>query len=213
MDLRYSGLIGLVILLKFSSYHNSFNKFNKILRAKLSISHLSFPVLFYFSLILVNQLSNNGPISNAEKCRRYRERHREEYRKALRKMNKIVTMKVKNTKENELRLKLQRDKREYRQRINQRKENQTPSSSAESSFYNKSVTCRSLKKAVDALPKSPNKRKEIVQSLSQKFNLRIMLTNKKQGRPENELSPDEIEWLIEFMDRPDITYTNPGKKD
>ena len=47
-----------------------------------------------------------------------------------------------------------------------------------------------------------------------KFNLRIkLISNKKQGRPENELSPEETKWLIEFMDRPDITYTNPGKKD
>ena len=100
---------------------------------------------------------------------------------------------------------MQREKkREYRKKVNEAKENQIPPSSAESSFSNK---------AVDALLKSPNKRHEIVQSLSQKFNLRIKLTlNKKQGRPENELSPKENEWLIEFMDRPDITYTNPGKK-
>ena len=158
-----------------------------------------------------------APISNAEKCRRYREKHRDEYRKAdaLRKKHKIAMMKVKDPKANEFRLKLQREKkREYRKKVNEAKENQTPPSSAESSFSNKSVKCRSLKKSVDALPKSPNKRHEIVQSLSQKFNLRIKLTsNKKQGRPENELSPEETEWLIEFMDRPDITYTNPGKKD
>ena len=41
----------------------------------------------------------------------------------------------------------------------------------------------------------------------------MLTSKKKQGRPENELSPEETEWLIKFMDRPDITYTNPGKKD
>ena len=141
-----------------------------------------------------------APISNAEKCRRYREKHRDKYRKAdaLRKKHKIAMMKVKDPKANEFRLKLQPEKkREYRKKVNEAKENQTPPSSAESYFSNKSVKCRSLKKAVVALPKSPNKRHEIVQSLSQKFSLRIKLTsNKKQGRPENELSPEETEWLI-----------------
>ena len=37
--------------------------------------------------------------------------------------------------------------------------------------------------------------------------------NKKPGRPENDLTEEEIDWLSEFMKRPDITYTNPGKKD
>ena len=72
---------------------------------------------------------------------------------------------------------------------------------------------RSLKKACNALPKSPRKRWEIVQSLSKKFNLRINLATKKPGRPVNELSADEIEWLLEFMERPNVTYTSPGRKD
>ena len=49
-----------------------------------------------------------APISNAEKCRPYREKHRDEYRKAdaLRKKSKIAMMKVKDPKANEFRLKL-----------------------------------------------------------------------------------------------------------
>ena len=75
-------------------------------------------------------------------------------------------MKVKDPKANEFRLKLQREqKREYRKKVNEAKENQTPPSSAEFSFSSKSVKCRRLKRAVDAWPKSPNKRHEIVQSL------------------------------------------------
>ena len=96
--------------------------------------------------------------------------------------------------------------------MNESKENQIPSS-AESLFFNKSVKCGSLKEAVNALPKGSNKRNEIVQSLSQKFNLRISLSSKNLGRPENDLSEDEVEWSSQYMDRPNITYTNPGKKD
>ena len=61
-----------------------------------------------------------APISNAEKCRRYREKHRDKYRKAdaLRKKHKIAMMKVKDPKANEFRLKLQPEKkREYRKKV------------------------------------------------------------------------------------------------
>ena len=46
-----------------------------------------------------------------------------------------------------------------------------------------------------------------MQSLSKKFNLRIVLNNKSPGRPSNNLSEDEVEWLCKFMEGPDITYT------
>ena len=39
------------------------------------------------------------------------------------------------------------------------------------------------------------------------------MNNKNPGRPSNDLSEDEVEWLCKFMEGPDITYTNPGKKD
>ena len=40
-----------------------------------------------------------------------------------------------------------------------------------------------------------------------------VLHSQKPGRPKNDLSEDEVECLCQFMDRPNITYTNPGKKD
>ena len=91
--------------------------------------------------------------------------------------------------------------------------NESFESSSLSSFSNKAVKGRSLKRACDALPKNPQQRSEIVQSLSKKFDLRINLSTKKPGRPGNELCTDEIDWLSEFMERPDITYTNPGRRD
>ena len=185
--------------------------------AKLNILFSEYYLLIIFLIFLGNHFNTQtmAPLSNAEKCRRYQEKHREEYCKtdALRKKHKIALMKVKDLKANELRLKLQREKkRAYRKRMNESKENQI-SNSAEFSFSNKSVKCRSLTKVLNALLKSPNKRNEIAQSLSQKFNLRIALNSKKLGRPENYLSEDKVEWLCQFMDRPDITYTHPGKKD
>ena len=72
---------------------------------------------------------------------------------------------------------------------------------------------RRLKKVMNALPKSPNKRNKIVQSLSQKFNLWTVLKSKKPGRPENDLSEYEVEWLCQFTDRLTITHSNTWKKD
>ena len=123
-------------------------------------------------------------------------------------------MKVKDPSANELRLKIQREKkREYRKKVSGLKSKEIQSLPESSSFSNKTIKCRSLKKAVDALPRSPNKRIEIVQSLSKKFNLRIVLNNKIPGRPSNDLSEDEVERLCKFMERPGITCNNPGKKD
>ena len=104
---------------------------------------------------------------------------------------------------------------EYRERILKEKSqiNESFESSSLSSFSNKAVIGRSLKRACDALPKNPQQRSEIVQSLSEKFDLRINLSTKKPGRTGNELCTDEIDWLSEFMERPDITYTNPGRRD
>ena len=42
--------------------------------------------------------------------------------------------------------------------------------------------------------------------------LRIKLYDNK-GRPKKELDPDEERWLLEFLDRPDISRQTPGRKD
>ena len=68
-----------------------------------------------------------------------------------------------------------------------------------------------LKKVVKVLPKSPNKRTEIVKSLASKFDLQIKRDRENLGRPKNSLSDEEQTWLSKFLDRPDITYTNSDK--
>ena len=59
------------------------------------------------------KLLRMAPITNAEKCRRYRQRHGDKYRKAdaLRKKHNRVTMKINDPVANEFRLKVQREKK------------------------------------------------------------------------------------------------------
>lgn len=45
-----------------------------------------------------------------------------------------------------------------------------------------------------------------------KFNLRINLTEQEPGRPKNELCENKLDWLSDFMERPNVICTNPGRK-
>ena len=83
----------------------------------------------------------------------------------------------------------------------------------DTSFTNKAIKSRSLSKAQQALPKSPRKRNEIIGSLVNKFHLRVAFVPKKAGRKRNDLTEEEKKWLIEFLDRSDMTYTTPGRRD
>ena len=127
-----------------------------------------------------------APITKTKKCRRYRQRHGDKYRKgdALRKKYNRVTMKINDPVANEFRLKVQREKkREYRKMVSlEISQNQSlnSSSSSTSSFSNKAVKGRSLKKACDAL-KSPRKRSEIVQTSIQKSICVLTLLRKSLG--------------------------------
>ena len=49
--------------------------------------------------------------------------------------------------------------------------------------------------------------------MANKFKLRIKPTQSKTGRPQNELTKSEKEWLKNFLDKPDIAYITPGRKD
>ena len=49
--------------------------------------------------------------------------------------------------------------------------------------------------------------------MAKKFKLRIKPNQSKAGRPKNELTESEKEWLKNFLDKPDITYVTPGRKD
>ena len=62
---------------------------------------------------------------------------------------------------------------------------------------------RNLSRADPHLPKSPNKKAEIIQRLP---------ARKIEVEKRNLLSSDEKEWLVEFLNCSDIIYTNPGRK-
>ena len=54
---------------------------------------------------------------------------------------------------------------------------------------------------------------KIISALANKFELRIKPTQSKAGRPKNELTESGKEWVKNFLDKPDITYVTPGRKD
>ena len=68
-----------------------------------------------------------------------------------------------------------------------------------SSFKHKATKHHSLRRAEDALPSSPRKKKEIVTSLAKKYSARIQLKQKKSGRKPITLNDEEKEWIISFI--------------
>ena len=87
--------------------------------------------------------------------------------------------------------------------------------SSSSSFKHPFTKSRSLRKAEYSLQKSSRKKKEIIDSLSKRFNFCIVMAkSKKLGRPLDQLDEVEVKWLLEALDRPTISYyINPGKND
>ena len=90
------------------------------------------------------------------------------------------------------------------------------SDSIEQGFsHSRSSHMGSVRKAEKSLPRSPRKRNAVVSSLARKFQLRILPQDSQsnRGRPKQDLDADEKSWLIDFIDRQDITCTTPGKRD
>ena len=75
----------------------------------------------------------------------------------------------------------------------------------DSTFLQAHIKPRSIQKIAKTLPKSPRKRKEVISALSNKFKLRITPTQSKTGKPQNELTESEKEWLKNFLDEPDMS--------
>ena len=86
----------------------------------------------------------------------------------------------------------------------------TPTTS--SVFSTKQILSRSVHKTERSLLSSPRKKAEVIGTLAKKFNLRVAVHN-KSGRKKNELSEEKEEWIENFLERSDITYTTPGKMD
>ncbi|XP_066916722.1 uncharacterized protein [Clytia hemisphaerica] len=152
---------------------------------------------------------------NKSYCKRYRQKDPEKYRKddADRKRYQRYLKKVNNPelyaelkKKNRDRMRLSR---ELKKRAAQEP---APDPEPESAFSSKQSKYRSLKRAEINLPNSPNKKMEVIGSLAKKYKLRNALS-KKKGRKYEDLSEEQVEWLKDFLERSDMTYINPGKKD
>lgn len=66
--------------------------------------------------------------------------------------------------------------------------------------------------------KQSEKKNEVLNNLASKYNFPIKLKNKRAPYPlppprKNYLSEEQEQWLLEMLKRPDMTYTNPGRKD
>ena len=140
-------------------------------------------------------------LKNPDYCKQYRQKNLEALRKKDKERKKF---------EREYRKYCEREKyEEHKKKERERKANKkvnecinefaaapvTPSSS----FKHKSTKVRSLKKAENALPNSPSKKKEIISSLAAKYQLRVALLQKKPGPKRSELTEDQIEWLVRFL--------------
>ena len=70
-----------------------------------------------------------------------------------------------------------------------------------------------IQKVAKALPKRLTKRKEVISALENIFKLNIKPIQSKARRPKNELAESEKEWLKNVLDKPNITYITPCRKD
>ena len=150
---------------------------------------------------------------NKEYCKRYREKNSKKYKEndALRKRYTRMLTKTTSPLLHEEQKKKNRERmRLYREKKRDEKENIV--ADEESAFSTKQSRARSLKRAEDGLPSSPNKKMEVIGSLAKKYKVRIALC-KKRGRKYEDLSEEKVNWLKNYLERPEMTYINPGKKD
>ena len=85
-----------------------------------------------------------------------------------------------------------------------RVQDETSTQTRGSAFQSRQTLHRSLSRADSHLPKSPHKKAEIIQRLATKYKLRINF-QQNRGRPRKKLNEEEKIWLIEFLNRFDIS--------
>ena len=87
-----------------------------------------------------------------------------------------------------------------------------PYRSPSTSFRNKATKAYFLKKAKNALPRSPSKRKVVVKELASNF-LRIKFTRRnKPVSKSKELEKHHREWLIAFLDWAAISHKHQEER-
>lgn len=143
---------------------------------------------------------------NAAYCKKYRENNIDKIRKADKERKKFARDYLKYVEDE----KYEEQKRKDRERKRLAKErklaaeaataaNEDQLNESSSSFKHKQTKYRSLKKADQALPNSPNKRKEIVQNLAKKYEIRINLNETTKGRKATHLTNEEEQWIVNAL--------------
>ena len=127
--------------------------------------------------------TTNEKLKNREYCRKYRQKNLEEVRKRDKERKKL---------KRDNRTFFRRDKyEEYKEKDRERKAAKKAKAfllihlkmpvSQSSPFKHNCIKIRSLKKPDNALPQSPNKKKEILSSLASKYQLLIAQIHKKRS--------------------------------
>ena len=85
----------------------------------------------------------------------------------------------------------------------------TSKGSNDSVFLPKQSFQSSVNKVEKHLPKSTRKKCEVIIGLANKYKFRLQFA--KNGRKAKVLNEEQFVYL-QFFERPDITYTNPGRE-
>ena len=178
-----------------------------------------------------------GPLrKNSDYCKKYRQTHADEYRKKDRERKKLERDSRKNLGPKQqyeeykaldrARKEIAKLKKQLAETTPQQTSTPVPSTDSSSvpstsssfetpsAYKHRATKSRSVNRAEKGLPKSPSKRKEVLTSLSRKFNLEGLLPQKrKAGRKPLVLSEEEEKWVAEKLDDPSVSHTNPGRND
>ena len=185
--------------------------------------------IFFFSLTVTVMSPPKKTSQNKDYCKRCREKNRETYRENDPERIRAQRVKIKLQDPELYKLK-KKEERERKQLSRLRKKlglvNQSPATSQSTtaaasndaatpstSFSTKQAKARSIRRAEKALPQSPRKKNEILGYLAKKYKLRIVMNKMKTGRKATELTDEEKQWIVDTLDRADLTYVNPGRKD
>ena len=166
------------------------------------------------------------PKSNTQRCKKYRDKTKENYKKNDALFKKRYRLMMKLNYREKYKEKKEKDKLEKRAETKRKKLElevlQTPSTSPQTAIARVSKESSALKyrstkqtyvkKVEKYLPKSPGKRREVLHEITNKFCVPFDF-KAKSGKKKYELSDEELKWLKDFLDRPDISYMNPGRKD
>ena len=78
-----------------------------------------------------------------------------------------------------------------------------------SAFSTKQILSQIIRMTKNSLPSSPPKKVEVIGTLAKSIQVQLYITRRKK----NKLCEKEEEWIQNFLERSDITYATPGRRD